>query len=114
MHIGVVLHMSQKQPPIRMQKLRDAARGQDCLLQVPNVCNGDPDTTVLCHVPSHVNKGANFKPDDCLGVDGCSACHDFIDGRTHINGTTRQDRMEIFNNAFQKQVVRWLRRGVLS
>lgn len=34
---------------IRSDKLRKSARGQDCTLQIPVVCNRDPATTVLAH-----------------------------------------------------------------
>lgn len=59
------------------QKLRDSAKGQPCTFQTP-FCNHDPETTVLCHLPSNV-KGMGTKSDDWNAAFGCSACHEAID-----------------------------------
>ena len=37
--------------PYRSKKLTDAARGQQCTLEIPGVCIGGTDTTVACHSP---------------------------------------------------------------
>ncbi|MGP1224396.1 nuclease domain-containing protein [Serratia marcescens] len=31
---------------------RDSARGHRCTLLIPGICNGNSETTVLCHFPS--------------------------------------------------------------
>lgn len=63
-----------------MSKLRDAARGQRCTVMIPEVCNGNPETTVLAHVRLP-GTGMGRKPPDWFAVFACSACHDAIDGR---------------------------------
>lgn len=63
-----------------MSKLRKSARGEDCTLQLFPYCNQNPETTVLCHLPSE-QKGMAIKSPDWWGVYGCSACHDILDGR---------------------------------
>ncbi|MEW5251279.1 nuclease domain-containing protein [Microbulbifer sp. 2201CG32-9] len=60
-------------------KLRQAAKGEDCTLRLYPHCNGDPETVVLCHLPSQA--GMARKSPDWWGVYGCSCCHDVIDGR---------------------------------
>ena len=70
----------QKSPAFRSKALRDSARGQCCALQIPGICNGNPETTVLCHLPS-ITHGMGYKSDDFWAVFGCSSCHDVIDGR---------------------------------
>ena len=60
------------------KKLRDSARGQDCLIRSPK-CNGDPETTVLCHLGGG---GMATKQSDYKAAFGCSSCHDLVDGRT--------------------------------
>ena len=60
-------------------KLRKSAEGEDCTLQIFPYCNGDPATTVLCHLPS--GSGMGQKSPDWFAVYGCSSCHDIIDGR---------------------------------
>jgi len=67
----------------KYQKLRDSARGEDCTLQIHPYCNSNPETVVLCHLPS--GSGMGQKSPDWFAVYGCSACHDIIDGRRSIN-----------------------------
>lgn len=66
----------------RQNKLTKAARGRDCQIRVPGVCNGDPETTVLAHFRmSGTRCGTGLKPNDLQGAWACSACHDAVDGR---------------------------------
>lgn len=65
---------------IRSEALRQSARGQDCTLRIPFVCNFDTRTVVLCHLPGHA-RGIGTKENDLHGAYGCAACHDLIDGR---------------------------------
>ncbi|CAI1013163.1 DUF1364 domain-containing protein [Serratia fonticola] len=69
-----------KAPAFRSKSLRESARGQVCTLQIPGICNGNPETTVLCHLPCNTH-GMGYKSDDYWAVFGCSSCHDVIDGR---------------------------------
>lgn len=55
--------------------------GEDCTLRLPGICNFDPATTVLCHIPCG-QKGMGMKGPDTVAAFGCSSCHDVIDGRT--------------------------------
>lgn len=55
-------------------KIRSFARGQDCALRLP-WCNGNPETTVHCHVRRKGFNGVNQKPLDIFGFHGCSECH---------------------------------------
>lgn len=61
-----------------MSKLRKSARGRDCQIRIPGVCNHNPETVVLCHLPGG---GIGAKVNDIHAAYGCSACHDFVDGR---------------------------------
>ena len=63
-----------------MSKIRKSAKGQDCTLQIYPYCNGNPETVVLCHLPSQ-DKGMGIKSPDWWAAYGCSTCHDIIDGR---------------------------------
>ena len=65
-----------------MSKLTEAARGQQCQVRIPGVCNGNPETTVLAHFRLAGTCGTGIKPPDLLGSWACSACHDVTDGRT--------------------------------
>jgi hypothetical protein len=65
---------------IRSRKITNAARGQQCQIQIAGVCNNSPDTVVFCHFPDE-SHGIAKKADDISGAFGCSACHNVVDGR---------------------------------
>ena len=65
----------------KSKKLTDSARGRDCTLRLPGVCNFNPETVVFCHIPTVQMGGMGCKNHDFFGVYGCSNCHDVIDGR---------------------------------
>jgi hypothetical protein len=62
-----------------VSKLRKSARGRDCTVRIPGVCNGNPETVVLAHLNGG---GMGTKRHDIHGAYCCSACHDEIDRRT--------------------------------
>lgn len=70
--------------------LRKLARGMPCLLRIPNVCNHDPETTVLAHVRIP-GTGMGRKPTDLAGIWCCEACHSCLDGRVQYANLTRDE-----------------------
>lgn len=68
-----------------MADLRKLARGRDCTVRLPGICNGNPETTVLAHVRLNGVSGLGFKGPDVLGAWVCSSCHDAIDRRAHLD-----------------------------
>ena len=62
------------------KKIRDSARGKDCTLRLPGVCNFNPETTVFAHIG--VIRGMGLKCNDNMGIYCCSNCHDTLDSRT--------------------------------
>jgi putative nuclease YbcO-like protein len=62
--------------------MRQGARGQPCLLNVANVCNYNPETTVLAHFRWLGDCGMAFKPDDRQGCPSCDACNRWTDSPT--------------------------------
>ena len=94
---------------LRKNQLRQEARDKECQIRSP-FCNGDPATTVLCHLNSG---GMGMKVDDWLGAWGCSGCHDLVDGRTptdtldyailklyHLEGVHRT-QLELLNMGYE-------------
>ena len=74
------------------KQLRASAKGESCTLEFPGVCNHDPETVVLAHLPSSV-KGLATKSDDWHAVFACSACHEHMDhNQRHANMATYQLR----------------------
>ncbi|MRT05032.1 DUF1364 family protein [Ewingella americana] len=45
-----------------MSKLAKAARGHDCQIRIPSVCNYNSETTVLAHYRLAGTSGSRFKP----------------------------------------------------
>jgi len=58
-------------------KLTKSARGQDCQIRIPGICNHNPETVVLAHLPGG---GVGGKMSDIHGAYACSDCHAVIDG----------------------------------
>lgn len=66
---------SKRKPLTVLQKF---ARGKDCQIRIPGICNYRTETTVLCHLNGG---GAGIKHLDIHGAHGCSDCHDVVDMR---------------------------------
>ncbi|MES3206641.1 DUF1364 domain-containing protein [Serratia ureilytica] len=67
-----------------MSKLTKEARGRECQVRIPVVCNFNPETTVLAHYRLAGTCGTAIKPDDTQAAWACSACHDEVDRRTRL------------------------------
>lgn len=61
------------------KKIRNSARGQNCQVRIPSVCNHNSETVILAHVGK--GSGMGQKCDDIHATYACSACHDVIDRR---------------------------------
>lgn len=62
--------------------LRKEAKGRECMIRL-SVCNGNPETTVLCHYRLIGISGIGMKSPDLIAAWGCSECHDAVDRRRH-------------------------------
>ncbi|MDG6340404.1 DUF1364 domain-containing protein [Glaesserella parasuis] len=62
--------------------LRKEAKGRECQVRLPGVCNFNAETSVLTHYRMAGLNGVGQKPDDIFGAWACSACHDECDRRT--------------------------------
>ena len=49
------------------------------MIRLPNICNGNTDTTVLCHLNGG---GGSTKKSDIHAAFGCSDCHREVDRAT--------------------------------
>lgn len=67
---------------MKNSKIRKSARGQDCQIRLENTCNGNPETTVFCHVNG---AGVGKKSLDMFGAYGCSDCHREVDRLPSLN-----------------------------
>jgi len=62
-----------------MSAITESARGRDCEIRLPGVCNFDRETTVFCHFRLIGISGTGYKTDAPIGAYGCSACHSVVD-----------------------------------
>lgn len=93
-------------------KLTKSARGEDCTLRIHPYCNGNPETTVLCHLPS--GSGMGQKSPDWFAVYGCSTCHNIIDGRIKNGAVTRNELLSIMNQALFRTWERMIEKGLIK
>ena len=66
---------------MKQNKYTKSARGQDCQVRIPGVCNFNPETVVFAHLNGG---GMATKNSPISGAYCCSACHDVLDGRVRI------------------------------
>ena len=90
-------------------KLRNSAKGQPCMFQIPGICNGDAATTVLCHLPSEI-KGFGNKSDDFHAAFGCYSCHQAID----LHRLSKEEELYYSMRALQRTMRNWVTRGLIS
>lgn len=90
----------------KFPKLRKSARGRDCTIE-SEVCNYNPETTVLCHIDSE-EKGMGIKSPDYFAVFACSACHQALDGHD------LDDRDWYINRALLRTWGIWIDEGIIK
>ena len=104
--------MLKKTTAIHSKKIRAAARGQACTLQIVGVCNGDWSTCVLAHLPDE-SHGIARKSDDLSACFACDACHSVIDGRgtwpaqerEHADWYFRRAQIRTWRVLFDQQIL---------
>lgn len=96
------------------EKLRQAARGAPCSFQIPGVCNLQWATVVLCHLP-HGSGIMGGKTPDVLGANGCSSCHDVIDGRRPWpEWYTDADKEYFLRKGHNATLLWWIEKGLVQ
>jgi len=89
--------------------LRDAARGRDCQIRIPGVCNFNAETTVLCHLSGG---GMGAKRSDLAAAVGCSACHAAVDGAVRTEHS-KQELALWHLEGVVRTIELWLREGLI-
>jgi len=88
-----------------LSKITKSARGEDCTVRIPGVCNFDQETTVLAHINGvRFGHGVARKANDKHAAYTCSACHDAIDGRVRTEYTTDELRLMHYEGVIETQM----------
>ena len=90
----------------RSKDLLKLAQDQECLLQVPEICQGGSSTIVACHSNSGSNgKGKGIKASDADTVWGCAACHAWLDQ----GQASKEEKENIYYEAYTRQIMEWFK-----
>lgn len=92
------------------KKLRDSARGRDCQIRIPGICNFNPETVVLCHLNGG---GSGTKHSDLFGAFGCSDCHSAVDGRIKTEYSKAELDLMLLEAMVRTQKI-WLDEGLVK
>lgn len=92
-----------------MTNLRKEAKGRDCTIRIPGVCNRNPETSVLCHLSG---AGMARKSDDRQAAIGCSDCHRCVDG-VEPHGFTRDERRLFLLDGVVRTQQIWITEGMM-
>ena len=96
-----------------MSTIRNSARGMQCQIRLPGICNHNPETVVWAHGNgSAAGKGIGMKSHDLLGAYGCSNCHDAYDRRMPVD-LPRADVELAFWEGHARSLVLLIERGII-
>lgn len=93
-----------------MTKLRKSARGRDCQVRLPGVCNFNSETTVLAHLNG---AGMGMKKHDLHAAFTCSNCHSAIDMQLATQYTTDELKLAHYEGVERTQDI-WLKEGLIN
>ena len=94
----------------RSNKLLKSARGQSCMVRIPDICNGNNETTVAAHSNQlRHGKGTGIKAHDCFVAWACSDCHKEIDQ----GKMSKQDKQFYWQQGFERTLLAMLQLGIL-
>ncbi|MDD4913305.1 MAG: DUF1364 family protein [Sideroxydans sp.] len=85
------------------KKIREAARGRECQVRLPGICNHNNDTVVFAHV--RLNTGAGRKESDLFGAFACDACHSEVDRRTRHIASLDVVKAAFYEGVFRTQQI---------
>lgn len=98
-----------------MSKITASAKGENCQVRIPGVCNFNPETTVWAHANGlAAGKGKGLKSPDPLGTYACSDCHDVIDGRCGAPGMSYEEVQLAFHQGHQRSFIKLIEKGLVN
>lgn len=99
-----------------LSAITESARGEFCRIQIPGICNGNPETVVWCHSNRlRHGKGVGKKSVDVFGAYGCSACHDVVDRRRNPPiGMARDEVEDYFQIGHDRSLMALIEKGIVT
>jgi len=94
----------------KQTKITKSARGEDCQIRIPGVCNFNPETTVYCHVGGG---GMGMKASDLHGAYGCSSCHSVLDGHSKDRYPKEELKLYHYDGMVRTQLI-LLEKGLIE
>lgn len=100
----------------RNKKILKHAEGQDCQMQIPGICNHNPETVVAAHSDAiEDGKGKGTKAHDHMTVFCCEACHAaYSDANRRPKWMSREEVQDYFYRGMRRTWTILLRDGILK
>lgn len=96
----------------RSQRLLNAARGQECQINLPHVCTNNPETVVAAHSNQlRHGKGGGLKAHDCYIAWACYDCHTELD---QGNKFRYDEKCEYWQRGFEKTLLQMYLQGIIK
>jgi hypothetical protein len=98
----------------RNKKIRESARGKECLMKLPGCCGGT-ESTIWSHYRGEAGgKGMSLKADDLCGAYVCTHCDAIYDGQRKVPaGVTYGDVEKAWHGAHIRSLVMLHADGVI-
>lgn len=93
--------------------LRKKAKGRDCQIRIPGVCNFNPQTSFLTHYRLAGLCGMGIKPNDLVAAIESSSCHDAVDGRVKTEFTRDELKLMHAEGVFRTLEI-WKKEGFVE
>ena len=97
------------------KEIMESARGEECTIRYPGICNGDRETTVFAHSNAlGAGRGIGHKSVTLCGAYACQRCHDVFDGRVPKPAHwTRDDVLLGFYQGHERTLARLKAKGLI-
>jgi len=95
-----------------LSKIRKSAKGEDCQVRIPGVCNFNPETVVFAHLGGG---GMGTKQSDLFGCYACYNCHEWLDGGYARTPNMTRDKVKLIHlEAIQRTQQILLDKGLIT
>ncbi len=93
--------------------IMDAAKGEQCTLNMVGVCIHDPETSVMAHLPDGTG-GSNRLTGPLSIAIACYACHGELDSPSNHRQVTELDREFYMRRGLMRTLDRLIDKGLIQ